>query len=194
MRKIYNPHNTNNINRKKIWRLDMKKNQYLLSGIIILVILAVAVIAFTFHGNNTFNSGTISLEYPKAWSHNNMVGNFNSTSLYSEVTFTNDYPDENGQKQPAYIIIQMQQKAEGTLNIPSTSSIIMNTSNSSISSTSINNQPAIQIGNYGNTMASKQTIIDKNDFYYVITYVCLIYAVNQTEQTYNNILKTIQFT
>ena len=172
----------------------MKKNQYLLSGIIILVILAVAVIAFTFHGNNTFNSGTISLEYPKAWSHNNMVGNFNSTSLYSEVTFTNDYPDENGQKQPAYIIIQMQQKAEGTLNIPSTSSIIMNTSNSSISSTSINNQPAIQIGNYGNTMASKQTIIDKNDFYYVITYVCLIYAVNQTEQTYNNILKTIQFT
>jgi hypothetical protein len=170
----------------------MDRNQYLLSGIIILVVLVVAVIAFAFSGNNNFNSGTVSFEYPKAWSQNTMVGNFNSSSLYSEVTLTNNYPDANGQNQPAYIIIQMQQKVKGTLNLPSTNSIVMNTSNSSVSSTSVNNVSAAQIGNFGSNLASKYTIIDKNNFYYVLTYICPIHAVNQTEQSYNNILKTLQ--
>ena len=121
-----------------------------------------------------------------------MVGNFNSSSLYSEVTLTTNYPDANGQNQPAYIIIQMQQKVKGTLNLPSTNSIVMNTSNSSVTSTSVNNVSAAQIGNFGSNLASKYTIIDKNNFYYVLTYISPIYAVNQTEQAYNNILKTLQ--
>ena len=67
----------------------MDRNQYLLSGIIILVVLVVAVIAFAFSGNSTFNSGTVSFEYPKAWSQNSMVGNFNSSSIIFRSHFYN---------------------------------------------------------------------------------------------------------
>jgi hypothetical protein len=97
------------------------------------------VIALAFSGNNTFNMGTVSFEYPNSWSQESVVGNFNSSSLYSQVTLTSNFADANGQYQPAYIIIQMQQKSKGTLNLPSTSALVTNTSNSSVASTSVNN-------------------------------------------------------
>ena len=150
------------------------------------------VIALAFSGNSTFNMGTVSFEYPNSWSQDTVVGNFNSSSLYSAVTLTTNYADTNGQNQPAYIIVQMQQKAAGTLNIPSSNTITMNTTNSTVSSTTVNNITATQVGNFGNNMASKYTLIDKNNFYYVITYICPTYAVNQTESAYNTILTSLK--
>ena len=121
-----------------------------------------------------------------------MVGNFNSSSLYSQVTLTTNFADANGQNQPGYIIIQMQQKAKGTLNIPSTNTIVTNTSNSSVASTSVNNITATQVGSFGTNIATKYTVVDKNNFYYVISYIVPIYAVNQTEKSYNNLLSTLK--
>lgn len=160
-------------------------------GIIILIVLVVLVIAFSFSGNYTFKSGTVSFEYPKTWSQDQMIGNFNSTSLYSQVTLTTNYQDSSGQNQPAYIIIQMQQVVKGALNLPSTGNIVMNTSNSSVGSVSVNNVSATQVGNFGNNIGTKYTIIMKNNNYYIITYICPPFAVNQTEKTYNGILSTL---
>lgn len=136
--------------------------------------------------------GTISFQYPNTWSQESVVGNFNSSSLYSQVTLTTNFADANGQNQPGYIIIQMQQKAKGTLNIPSTNTIVTNTSNSSVASTSVNNVTATQVGSFGTNIATKYTVVDKNNFYYVISYIVPIYAVNQTEKSYNNLLSTLK--
>lgn len=160
-------------------------------GIIILIVLVVLVVAFSFSGNYTFKTGTVSFEYPKTWSQDQMIGNFNNTSLYSQVTFTTNYPDPNGQNQPAYIILQMQQVVKGALNLPSTGNIAMNTTNSSVGSISVGNISATQVGNFGNNIATKYTIINKNNNYYILTYICPPFAVNQTEKTYNGILSTL---
>ncbi len=136
--------------------------------------------------------GTVSFQYPNSWSQENVIGNFNSSSLYSQVTLTTNFADANGQNQPGYIIIQMQQKAKGTLNIPSTNAIVTNTSNSSVASTTVNNVTAAQIGSFGTNIATKYTVVDKNNFYYVISYIVPIYAVNQTEKSYNNLLSTLK--
>jgi hypothetical protein len=136
--------------------------------------------------------GTISFQYPNTWSQESVVGNFNSSSLYSQVTLTTNFADANGQNQPGYIIIQMQQKAKGTLNIPSTNTIVTNTSNSSVASTSVNNVTATQVGSFGTNIATKYTVVDKNNFYYVISYIVPIYAVNQTEKSYNSLLSTLK--
>ena len=66
----------------------MDRNQYLLPGIIILVVLVVLVIAFAYSGNNTFKMGTVSFEYPNTWSQENVVGNFSTSALFSQVTLT----------------------------------------------------------------------------------------------------------
>ena len=136
--------------------------------------------------------GTVSFQYPNSWSQENVIGNFNSSSLYSQVTLTTNFADANGQNQPGYIIIQMQQKAKGTLNIPSTNAIVTNTSNSSVASTTVNNVTATQVGSFGTNIATKYTVVDKNNFYYVISYIVPIYAVNQTEKSYNNLLSTLK--
>ena len=136
--------------------------------------------------------GTVSFQYPNSWSQENVIGNFNNSSLYSQVTLTTNFADANGQNQPGYIIIQMQQKAKGTLNIPSTNTIVTNTSNSSVASTTVNNVTATQVGSFGTNIATKYTVVDKNNFYYVISYIVPIYAVNQTEKSYNNLLSTLK--
>jgi len=158
----------------------------------VLVVLVVLVIALAFSGNNTFNMGTVSFQYPNSWSQENVVGNFSSSTLYSQVTLTSSFADINGQYQPAYIIIQMQQKAKGTLNLPSTDAIVTNTSNSSVASTTVNNVTATQVGSFGTNIATKYTVIDKNNFYYVVTYISPIFAVNQTEKSYNSLLSSLK--
>jgi hypothetical protein len=170
----------------------MDRNQYLLPGIIILVVLVVLVIAIAYSGNNTFKMGTVSFEYPNTWSQQNVVGNFSTSALYSQVTLTANFADSNGVNQPAYIIIQMQQKANGTLNLPSTTSIVTNTSNSSVASTQVNNLTATQVGSFGTNIATKYTVIDKNNFYYVVTYISPVYALNQTQTAYSNLLSTLK--
>ena len=170
----------------------MDRDQYLLPGIIILVVIVVLVIALSFSGNNGFNMGTVSFEYPNTWSQENVVGNFTADTIYSQVTLTTNYAVSNGTNQPAYIVIQMQQKSKGTLNLPSTSTIITNTSNSSVASTSVNNITATQIGSFGTNIATKYTVIDKNNFYYIVTYVTPVSTFNQTEKAYNSILTSLK--
>ena len=86
----------------------------------------------------------------------------------------------------------MQQKANGTLNLPSTTSIVTNTSNSSVASTQVNNLTATQVGSFGTNIATKYTVIDKNNFYYVVTYISPVYALNQTQTAYSNLLSTLK--
>ncbi len=177
---------------KNLWGLYMDRNQYLLPGIIILVVLVVLVIAFAYSGNNTFKMGTVSFEYPNTWSQENVVGNFSTSALFSQVTLTANFADSNGVNQPAYIIIQMQQKANGTLNLPSSTSVVTNTSNSSVATTQVNNLTATQVGSFGTNIATKYTVIDKNNFYYVVTYISPVYAINQTQTAYTNLLSTLK--
>jgi hypothetical protein len=170
----------------------MDRDQYLLPGIIILVVIVVLVIALSFSGNNSFNMGTVSFEYPNTWSQENVVGNFTNDTIYSQVTLTTNYAGSNGTNQPAYILIQMQPKSKGTLNLPSTNTIITNTSNSSVASTSVNNITATQIGSFGTNIATKYTVIDKNNFYYIVTYIAPVSTFNQTEKSYNSILTSLK--
>jgi hypothetical protein len=156
------------------------------------VVIVVLVIALSVSGNNTFNMGTVSFEYPNTWSQENVVGNFTNSTIYSQVTLTTNYASSNGTNQPGYILIQMQQKSKGTLNLPSTSTIVTNTSNSSVASTSVNNITATQIGSFGTNIATKYTVIDKNNFFYVVTYIATVSAVNQTEKSYNSILTSLK--
>jgi hypothetical protein len=172
----------------------MDENRYVLPAIIILVVLVVIVIAVALTGNNTFETGKVSFEYPNSWGQNHVVGNFSNNSLYSEVTLTSDIPDANGVQHTSYIIIQMQMKAQGAINLPSTNSIVMNTTNSTVSTVPVGNFTATQIGSYGPNLAEKTTIIDLNNFYYVIEFICPPYAYNQTSEAYNTILKTLKIT
>lgn len=152
----------------------------------------VLVFAFALGGNNTFNSGTVSFQYPNSWSQENQVGNFSNSSIYSAVTLTANYADASGKNQPAYIVVQMQQKTNGALNLPTTNNIVLNTTNSSVASTTVNNVTASQIGSVGTNIATKYTIIDKNNNYYLLTYICPRFALNQTEQAYNNLLTSLK--
>lgn len=169
----------------------MDRENYILPGILILVLIIVLVLVVAFSGNNTFTSDKISFQYPAGWSQSSMVGNFSNTSLYSQVTFTANIMDSNGNTQPAYILVQLQQKAQGVINLPSTSTIVTNTSNSSVSSVNVDNITATQLGSTGNGISQKVTIIEKNNYYIVITYICPPFALNQTTEAYNTILKTL---
>lgn len=170
----------------------MERNQYLLPAIIVLVVIIALILALSVSGNNTFNTGTVSFQYPNSWSQESLVGNFSNSSIYSSVTLTTNYADSSGKTQPAYIVLQMQEKATGSLNLPTTNNILLNTTNSSVASTTVNNITASQVGSVGTNIASKYTIIDKDNNYYLITYICPRFALNQTEQAYNNLLQTLK--
>jgi hypothetical protein len=170
----------------------MDRDRYILPGIMILIVIIVLVIAIAFSGNNNFQMGQVSFQYPNGWSQNHVVGNFSNSSLYSEATFTAKFPDANGQEQTAYIILQMQQKAQGQLNFPP-NSVVMNTTNSTVTPVSVGtNITATQLGSLGTNIAAKITIVEVNNCYYAIEFVCPPYALNQTSEAYNMILKTLK--
>ncbi|MGC9517812.1 MAG: hypothetical protein ACP5C3_08975 [Methanomicrobiales archaeon] len=170
----------------------MEKEDLILPAILILVFLILIVAIFSFSGNNTFQTGNVYFEYPNNWAQDHVVGNFSNSSIYSEVTLTASFNDDAGQTQTAYIIFIMQKRTEGLINIPSTNSILMNTTNSSVSSVSVGNFQASQIGNIGNDIAQKLTIIQTSSHYYVVEYITPSFAFNQTENAYNQILETIR--
>ena len=169
----------------------MDRDSFIIPGILIVVLLIVLVVAISFSGNNTFDMGKVSFQYPGGWSQNTPVGNFSNESIYSEVTFTSNVVSTNGTSQPAYIIIQMQQKTQGAINYPSTESIVTNTTNSSVSSANVSNYTATQLGSTGSNLAQKTTIVQISNYYLVITYITPTYALNQTSDAYNMILKTL---
>ncbi len=170
----------------------MDRDSFILPGILILVLIIILVVVVAFSGNSTFNQGKVSFQIPGGWSQTASVGNFSNTSLYSEVTFSSNIADSNGNTQPAYIIVQMQQKAQGVINLPSTSSIVGNTTNSSVSSINVGNFTATQLGSAGTNMVQRVTIVEQSNNYYIITMIAPKYALNQTSDAYNMVLKTFK--
>jgi hypothetical protein len=170
----------------------LEKEDLILPGILILIFLILIVAIFSFAGNSTFQTGKVYFEYPNNWAQEQVIGNFSNSSIYSQVTLTANFNNNAGQTQTAYILLIMQKRTEGVLNIPSSSSILMNTTNSTVASVDLGNFQASQIGNYGNDVAQKMTIIETSDHYYVVEYVCPSFALNQTEDAYNMILKSIR--
>jgi len=168
----------------------MDRDSFILPGILIVVLLVILVIVVAFAGNNTFNMGKVSFQYPGGWSQSSPVGNFSNGTLYSEVTFTSNVAQANGTSQPAYIIVQIQQKTSGAINYPTTAAVI-NTTDSSVSTTNVSNFTATQIGSAGSNFAEKTTIVQVNNYYMIITYITPTYALNQTADAYNMILKTL---
>jgi hypothetical protein len=168
----------------------MERNNLLLPIILIIVIVIVLLLAFS--GSNTFQMGQITFDYPEGWSQSSNVGDFNNGTLYSEVVFTSNFANSDGSSQDAYIIIQMQQKTQNSLNIPSTNLLLVNTTNATVGSINMMaNFTATQLGNYGPEMAEKVTIIEQGNYYLVITYITPLYAINQTSEAYNQILQTL---
>jgi len=168
----------------------MDRDRLILPAIIIIVILAAAIVILAFAGNNTFNSGSLYFQYPKSWSENHVVGDFSNNSLYSEVTLTANIPDRTSPT--SYIVIQMQKKSQGTLKLPGTNEIVMNTTNSTIGTTNVGNIKATQLGSFGPNVAEKVTIIETSDNYLILEYICPPTAINQTETDYNMILQTLR--
>jgi hypothetical protein len=167
----------------------MDSDRLILPGIIIAVVIIVAVVLAFSLGNNTFTSGSLSFQYPKSWGQNHVVGDFTNNSLYSEVTLTSNIP--NAQSPTSYIVIQMQKKSQGTLQLPGTNEIVMNTTNSTVGTANIGNIKATQLGSYGPNVAQKVTIVDTGSNYLVLEYICPPNALNQTEEAYNMILQTL---
>lgn len=167
----------------------MNRDSLIISGIIIVVVVIAAILIVSFTGNNTFNNGNLNFQYPKSWNQNHAVGTFNDSSLYSEVTLTANIP--NAQSPTSYIIIQMQRKSQGTLQLPGTNTIVMNTTNSTVGTANIGNIKATQLGSYGPNVAQKVTIVDTGNNYLILEYICPPDAMNQTEVAYNMILQTL---
>ncbi|MEN4017927.1 MAG: hypothetical protein PQ975_09980 [Methanobacterium sp.] len=167
----------------------MERNRLILPGIIVAVVVIIAIIAALSFGNNVFNTGKLYFEYPKSWGQNHVVGDFTNNSLYSEVTLTANIP--NTQSPTSYIVIQMQRKSQGTLQLPGTNTIVMNTTNSTVETADIGNIKASQFGTRGPDVAQKVTIIETGNYYFVLGYICPPYALNQTEEAYNMILNTL---
>ncbi len=168
----------------------MENDRLILPAIIILLILIVAVLIAAFAGNNTFNSGNIYFEYPKSWSQESSVGDFNNNSLYSQVTLTSKIPDSNSPT--SYIIIQMKKRSQGPLKLPGTYDILMNNTNSTNGTTNVSGFTGMQLATFGPDVAQKVTIIETSGYYFTIEYICPTAALNQTATDYNTILQTLR--
>lgn len=168
----------------------MNRDNLIIAGIIVAVVVIIAIVLAVSIGNNTFTSGSVSFQYPKSFNQNHVVGDFTNNSLYSEVTLTANIPDR--QSPTSYIVIQMQKKSQGTLQLPGTNTLVMNTTNSTVGTTNIGNIKATQLGSYGPNVAQKVTIIDTGNNYLVLEYICPPNALNQTEEAYNTILQTLR--
>jgi hypothetical protein len=169
----------------------MDKERFLLPAIIIVVLLVIVVVAVSLTGNSTFQTGNVAFEYPNAWNQEQSIGSFNDQSLYSSVTLTRDF-QSNNQTVTAFIVFQMQITTQGVLQLPSTGSIVTNSTNSTVATTNIGNFKATQLGNIGSEVAQKVTIIQKDNYYYTIQYLCPTSALNETTDAYNMILSSLQ--
>ena len=170
----------------------MERQNLILTVVVILVILLAFIVAMALSGNNSFQNGQLYFEYPHSWSQDQVIGNFSQGTIYSEVTLKSNFPSANGQDQSAFIILDMQPKPQGLMNTPNATSVATNTSNSSKVMVGVSNLTAIQMGSYSQNIAKKSTIIEKNNYYYTIEYICLPSALNQTEEAYTQILQTFK--
>jgi hypothetical protein len=171
---------------------NMERQNLVLTVAVILVILLAFIVAMALSGNNSFQNGQLYFEYPHAWSQDHVIGNFSQGTIYSEVTLKSSFPSANGPDQPAFIILNMQPKPQGLINTPNATSLTTNTSNSSTVRVGVSNFTAFQVGSYSQNIAQKTTVIEKNNYYYTIEYICYPSALNQTEEAYKQILQTFK--
>ncbi|EKQ55725.1 MAG: hypothetical protein B655_0223 [Methanobacterium sp. Maddingley MBC34] len=170
----------------------MERQNLVLTVVVILVILLAFIVAMALSGNNSFQNGQLYFEYPHAWSQDHVIGNFSQGTTYSEVTLKANFPSANGPDQTAFIILNMQPKPQGLINTPNATSLTTNISNSSTVRVGVSNFTAFQVGSYSQNIAKKTTVLEKNNYYYTIEYICLPSALNQTEEAYNQILQTFK--
>ena len=97
-----------------------------------------------------------------------------------------------GQDSSAFIIVSMQPKPQGLVSAPNATSLITNTNNSSAVNVGVSNLAAIQMGSYSQNTAQKTTMIEKNNYYYTLEYICSPLTLNQTEEAYKQILQTLK--
>jgi hypothetical protein len=170
---------------------NMDKEKWLLPGILIILVLILVFVAVSFSGNNQFQTGNVYFQYPSSWAQEQSMGAFNNQSLYSSVVLKKDFP-VNNTTQTAYIVFQMQATTQGVIQIPSSGSIVSNTTNSTVGTIDTGGVKATQLGNYGPQIAQMITIIQKGNFYYTLQFVCPISAVQETQEAYNQILNTLK--
>jgi hypothetical protein len=168
----------------------MDKERLILPGILIILVIILVLLAMSFSGTSKFQTGNVSFQYPSSWAQEQSIGGFNNQSLYSSVTLKRDFPGNNT-TQTAYIVFQMQTTTQGVVQIPSSGTIVTNTTNSTVGTVDVGQYKATQLGNYGSTVAQKVTIIQRNKFFYTLQYICPTNALQDTEDAYNNILKTL---
>ncbi|WP_281774820.1 hypothetical protein [Methanobacterium formicicum] len=169
----------------------MERQNLILAAVVILVVVLAFVVAMSLYGNNSFQKGQMSFQYPNAWAQDHVIGNFSQNTIYSEVTLKYT-TGVTGQDSSAFIIVSMQPKPQGLVNAPNATSLITNTSNSSAVNVGVSNLAAIQMGSYSQNTAQKTTIIEKNNYYYTLEYICSPLTLNQTEEAYKQILQTLK--
>ncbi|MDI6645283.1 MAG: hypothetical protein QME14_09520 [Methanobacteriaceae archaeon] len=76
----------------------MDRNQLILPEIIIAVVVIIAVILAASLGSSTFDTGNLYFQYPKSWSQEQVIGNFENNSLFSQVTLSANIPNDDNPK------------------------------------------------------------------------------------------------
>jgi hypothetical protein len=162
---------------------------------IVLIIIILAIVGggiFYFYSwTSDFNQGDVFFQMPGGWSQSQTVGDFNNT-VFSQVVYTQQIQNESGVNQEAFIIVQMQKIGGTGFNATSLQVSILNSSNSSVSNLKINDYNIMQYTRNGPSVANKIATIDNGNYMYIIEYVCPPSVNNQTEEAYNQVLKTFK--
>jgi hypothetical protein len=165
----------------------------LLPIVLIIIILAIVGggIFYFYSWTSDFNQGDVFFQIPGGWSQNQAVGDFNNT-VFSQVVYTQQIQNESGTAQEAFIIVQMQKISGTGFNATSLQVSILNSSNSSVSNLKVNNYNVMQYTRNSPAVANKIATIDNGNFMYIVEYVCPPSVANQTEEAYNQVLKTLK--
>jgi hypothetical protein len=166
------------------------KNDYLPIILIVIIVAIVGVsIFYVSTWSSTFDQGNLSFEIAGGWSQSQVIGDFNNT-VYSQVVFTKDIQNESGDSQTAFIIVEMRKVNSGA-NVSSLQQSVLNVSNSTVTNLKINGYNIQQYIRNGPNVSNGISTIYKGDILVTIEYICPVSILNQTQEDYTGILKTI---
>ncbi len=160
--------------------------------ILIIAILAIlgGTIFYISSWNTTFDQGALSFEIAGGWAQSQITGDFNN-SVFSQVIFTQEFQDDNGAMQTAYIIVEMRQSNGGT-NTSTLQESVLNVTNSTVTNLKINDYNIRQYVRTGPEVSNGISTITKGNMIIMIEYICPTSIANVTQQDYNELLKTIK--
>lgn len=163
-------------------------------GVILLIVFILAVagglIYYLATATTTFEEGKIFFELTGGWTQSQVIGDFNQT-VFSQVTFSKEMLDESGKSQQAFINVQLF-KDPGKVNTTSLREVLIQGSGSSVSNVTINALTFTQYRLMGSQVAHEVSILEKNNYLMIIEYISPVSVMNQTEEAYNSILKTLK--